>query len=84
MRWLPWTTSARQPRRWADRPSLTSCSAHTCGSRRSPDRRRSRDRDPQYRWLLAYRQLLDTHQGAVRLVAGDLPTEPAAPLTRTV
>lgn len=30
------------------------------------------DRDPPYRWLLGYRQLLDTHQDAVRLVACDL------------
>lgn len=30
------------------------------------------DRDRQRGWLLGYRKLLDTHQGAVRLVAGDL------------
>ena len=30
------------------------------------------DPDRQRRWLLAYRQLLDTHQAALRLVVGDL------------
>jgi len=30
------------------------------------------DPDQQRRWLLAYRQLLDTHQAALRLVVGDL------------
>jgi len=36
--------------------------------------------DLQRRWLLAYRRLLETHQDAVRLVAGDLTVNRHSPL----